>query len=592
MARPTSFLVSESFFDVSRGKPPALLPQQVNPTAPVAAGYSSATSMVVADTYTLDRMDHFPEEIYNLAETSHLVRFVRAMLGPGGVGQLRSRYLINQLASTLTGSHFFDLDRFYGALFGAVRLRHEVVPDATTTVATQAEWDAYLAADATYREKIIALAASIPKAATLPGIQAAAEAVTGVECDVYEMWPNVDATLIEVGPPKPPPTDIDDPNLRTWDGIEGAFPTYTDVEGHSYQNLGNPTLSMSAPETPLGTQVPYTRQYNNVQTDYSSYEDMEADLWADIEGGTGSAGPFILTLTVNNYLNVVLNWDVATSAIGYEVIHNGALAFTTGPAGTTPASVRTFTDANLTPTVHTYQIQPYTAYDSSSGVRIYGPASNSVTVLLTPPPGGGGQNLPPEDQLNRSVFVVRPKKEYDSDRDAAEEQYALGRVLQRLKPAGSLARISSSGVGLLSKLYVANMASDSEYWEVTTKVVPKPNLATPIEEIYPLSERQQKAGVASTDTREIPKPVHTHPQTTEWSYNSQIVRTSAYSQTQDGQVIDPNDYEVVVYENDQQRAYNPDKALMNAQLATATRMSGDGTIVAAPYSSTRLARNG
>jgi hypothetical protein len=61
------------------------------------------------------------------------------------------------------------------------------------STATPDEWDAIAAADAAYRERITALARSIPMAGTLPGLQLAAEAIAGVECEVYEAWPIIDA---------------------------------------------------------------------------------------------------------------------------------------------------------------------------------------------------------------------------------------------------------------------------------------------------------------------------------------------------------------------------------------------------------------
>lgn len=173
-----------------------LMPLQANVTLPQPTSLATATSMLVADKSITEQLRHFPAEVYDLRPSSHLVRLMQALLGDSGLGQLRKRLLISQLqALSSSGARFFDLDRFYGALFGATRTASEQLPinpmeDAT---ATATEWESIEAADASFRDRMTALASAVVQGGTVPGLQAAAEAVTGAEVDLFESWAMIEA---------------------------------------------------------------------------------------------------------------------------------------------------------------------------------------------------------------------------------------------------------------------------------------------------------------------------------------------------------------------------------------------------------------
>lgn len=195
----------------------ALLPRQVNPALPVAATLASATGMLLPQTDLGRAMAHFPDSVYDLRTTSHLVRFMAALLGDAGVGQLRRRQMIARITATLNGAQFIDQDRFYGAIFSMSRSLSEQLPvDPADALATPEEWDALEQADATYRERVIALAASIPLAGTVPGVTAAASAIIGAPVEITETW-----RLLDAGPPVPP---------RTWADVE-ALGNYSALDG-------------------------------------------------------------------------------------------------------------------------------------------------------------------------------------------------------------------------------------------------------------------------------------------------------------------------------------------------------------------------
>lgn len=212
-------VASQSVYDTSREVPAqALLTSQMNPSAPAITQLQTTTNGLISDRTIRTRLAHFPEDLYDLRDESHLVRFMAALLGDAGAGQLRKRYLLARIQTVLDSATFFDLDGFYGAIFGSGRTAEEILPvDPYTDVETPDSWDQIMATDARYRERITALAAAIPLAATLPGIRQAAEALTGAECEIYEIWRFMDAAGSVV------PT-------MTWIEVESAYPAWSSFD--------------------------------------------------------------------------------------------------------------------------------------------------------------------------------------------------------------------------------------------------------------------------------------------------------------------------------------------------------------------------
>jgi hypothetical protein len=156
-----------------------------------------------------------------------------ALIDAPGVGQLRRRYMMSRIQSVISGSNFYDLDGFYGAIFNLSRSYVETLPiNPMLDSETPDEWDAIHSIDASYRERIVALAAAIPLAGTLPGIKQAAEALTGVECEVYEAWKSIDGGTGLVG------------STLTWANMETTYPLWENLEGKQWGVLaGNPSIA-------------------------------------------------------------------------------------------------------------------------------------------------------------------------------------------------------------------------------------------------------------------------------------------------------------------------------------------------------------
>lgn len=416
-----------------------LMPLQADVTVPQSTALATGTGMLVTDQTVAEQLRHFPEEVYDLRPTSHLVRLMQVLLGDAGVGQLRKRLLVSQMASLSTsGAKFFDLDRFYGALFGAQRTASEQLPinpmDSATSTAE--EWESIEAADASFRDRMTALAQAIVMGGTLPGLQAAAEAVTGAECDVFESWAMMEASAD------------------------------TSQEGHTWAWMGG-----------------------------QSWGDAEGLIWGALEG--------------------------------------------------------------------------------------------------TPFYGRSGS-------LTRSEVMVRVYRDYPATSDGraarASDEWALVRVLERLKPAHILLTVDSQGQSALLPRTISSLTSDSEHWEMATQVTP--NQVASGTSPYPLSVQQAAAGVQAGDTRVLPRPPMSSRLGDEWSYGGQLSssRSYGYLPTDDVDFTEPGPVpdtaaatldQTVVWRDSTATTYGSPLGLVDPVQSLVARASTDGVLVANPYSGDR-----
>lgn len=193
--------------------------QQGSDVAVTPDGFVQATSPLQPNRHGPYRMAHFSDGVYNLSPESHLSRLLKVLLGDAGIGQLAKRHLLARLQQTFGGTHFFDLDSFYGVIFGVQRKQSELLPaDPATAALDPAVLDAARIADGSYRSRIEAFAKGLGLGATAIGIEAVAEAVLGIECNVRELWM------------------LDDQVTNTWSDLEAAG-TWGALETYSWGGL-------------------------------------------------------------------------------------------------------------------------------------------------------------------------------------------------------------------------------------------------------------------------------------------------------------------------------------------------------------------
>jgi hypothetical protein len=170
---------------------------------------------------------------------------------------------------------------------------------------------------------------------------------------------------------------------------------------------------------------------------------------------------------------------------------------------------------------------------------------------------------------NRAEFVVRPLRSM-----TLEEAYRLTRVLDRLKPAGALLTVDAQGVAVHSPAHIRDASASSTYWEVRTRVVPRPSLAA----YYPQ---------ASATPVDRARPAFTAYQGEAWSYNSDIQSVTAYTQSTQGAVISAVDYERVTAADGRPVDLTPDRAIADPEAIMRGRAVSDAVMVSAPYAGAR-----
>lgn len=260
------FQQSTSFFDVSSAPNTGLIPLQSDPAGPLVSGVDRATNMLLPDAPTMQQLRNFPEDLYDLRNSSRLVRLMKVLLGDAGAGQLRKRMLVTRLEADLSGANFFDLDRFYGAIFGALRQPSEALTiNPMDDTATPDEWDALMAADAGYRERIAELAKAIAMGGTVPGLQQVAEAIVQAPVDIYESWQLLDSYGSLV---------LSDAN--TWDDVEALFPTWNSFAPSDTWSRVEGTIEVGRTNTLTRSEIVI-----RPRKDYASTPDSASDYARD-----------------------------------------------------------------------------------------------------------------------------------------------------------------------------------------------------------------------------------------------------------------------------------------------------------------------
>lgn len=134
------------------------------------------------------KLDRFGDH-YDLSSSSNLYRFLLALCGESGAGQIKKQMLYPRLQSSLTATSFSDLDRLYGNPLGLPRMSSELYSvDPRNEALTQDQWIDVRIKDAQYRARCLLWMRAILSGPTPDGIKLAAEAACGIDCDVVEQY--------------------------------------------------------------------------------------------------------------------------------------------------------------------------------------------------------------------------------------------------------------------------------------------------------------------------------------------------------------------------------------------------------------------
>lgn len=243
-----------SFPNVQQG---SVLGLQTPSTQPLPPGTATAANLISPPLQVALQLANFPSNVYDVSPTSMLYHFMQALLGDAGTGQLLKRNMISRLQQAITSVHFYDLDSFYGALFGAQRGPSGALPvnpstgqpvSPYTELASPDGWDEIEAADAVFRERIIQLGKAITLGGTMPGMIALAEAVTGVTCQAWEAW-----RLGAAG----------GPDTQTWQDVTTAYPAWSATVGSTWGTIDGFVPDINVNGIPSAVVVEPRKQYGS-----------------------------------------------------------------------------------------------------------------------------------------------------------------------------------------------------------------------------------------------------------------------------------------------------------------------------------------
>jgi len=133
-------------------------------------------------------MERFPETVYNRGRETHLYRFLTALAGDAGAGQLKKQSLFARMKYEGNLLSFEDLDGSYKT-FGFSRLPNETYAiNAKESSLTTEEWDAIHTADISYRRRIMDFYQATQYGSSPEGMRLAAKAGSGQEMIVSENY--------------------------------------------------------------------------------------------------------------------------------------------------------------------------------------------------------------------------------------------------------------------------------------------------------------------------------------------------------------------------------------------------------------------
>lgn len=206
---------------------PLLLQMQTQVGAPRSPYITEVNDPLLPPQTREGMLAHFPDSIYDLSPESHLSILLGVLLGDVGVGQLRKKITYAHLSQVLMTSHYYDMDRFFADVLGLKRFLSEGLAfDPATESGTAAEWEAVIAADASYRNRVALFVEGLTWGPTIPGLTMMASAVCGVPVRIYETYVALDAEDT---------ADTPDTTFLTYGDLEAY--TYGDLDGKRYSEM-------------------------------------------------------------------------------------------------------------------------------------------------------------------------------------------------------------------------------------------------------------------------------------------------------------------------------------------------------------------
>lgn len=144
-------------------------------------------------TSTGQLMTNFDSGVYDTSSSSLIYKFVDALCGSTGAGQLLNQNFLNILQGNISTIYGSDLDYFFGNIGFLPRTPAEMYPFNTSTdLLTSPEWREVQIKDAWYRARVTDFWKACNLGGTPEGIRMAVQAACACDCNVYEDWRFID----------------------------------------------------------------------------------------------------------------------------------------------------------------------------------------------------------------------------------------------------------------------------------------------------------------------------------------------------------------------------------------------------------------
>lgn len=139
------------------------------------------------------RMEHFDEHVYTADSSTILYKFLDAMCGDAGAGNLKKEIFLQRLSGALDGIYGNALDYIFGGVRFLSRVSSESYSYNTEGgQLTSAQWDEVATKDAAFRNRIREFFIAAGQGNTIEGIRQAVHAATSADCQVMESWRYID----------------------------------------------------------------------------------------------------------------------------------------------------------------------------------------------------------------------------------------------------------------------------------------------------------------------------------------------------------------------------------------------------------------
>ena len=139
------------------------------------------------------RMAHFDEHVYKTDDSTVLHKFLDAMCGDSGIGNLKKEIFIQRLSGAIEGIYGTGLDYILGGVGFLSRTSSEsYVYSPENGMLVSDQWDEIAIKDAAYRNRIREFFIAANKGNTVDGIRQAVHAATSADCQVLENWRYID----------------------------------------------------------------------------------------------------------------------------------------------------------------------------------------------------------------------------------------------------------------------------------------------------------------------------------------------------------------------------------------------------------------